>query len=57
MDRPLTSAEVAAMWLYGAEYAKSGLSAIDYYKQLSNSRRAVVADFVEQMRDAFAREG
>jgi hypothetical protein len=41
------------MWLYGAEYAASGLSAVDWYAQLSDGRRNVVTLFVDSMREAF----
>lgn len=54
MDRELNPEEVAAMWLYGAEYAKSGRSAIEWWKRLDESRKRVVRDFVEQMRRALA---
>lgn len=50
--RDLTQCEVAAMWLYGAEYAKSGLSAMDWWKQLSNSRREVVRRMVAEITEA-----
>lgn len=50
----LTPEEVAAMWIYGDEYSRSGLSAIDWWKQLGDVRRQIVSDFVEQMQRAFA---
>lgn len=53
----LTPGEVAAMWLYGAEYARTGLSAVDFYASLSPSRKEIVAGFVTEMRDALKREG
>lgn len=42
----LTKAEVAATWLFGAEYARSGLSAIDFYACLPQSRRNLVGDML-----------
>jgi hypothetical protein len=53
LARELAPGEVAAMWLYGAEYAASGLSAVDWYAQLSDGRRNVVTLFVDSMREAF----
>jgi hypothetical protein len=55
--RELTPDEVAAMWIYGAEYARSGMSATEWRKHLSDSRRAIVADFVTEMRAALGLEG
>ena len=50
--RDLTQQEVAAMWLWGAEYARTGLSAIDFYRQLDASRKRVVAEMVDEIVNA-----
>lgn len=44
-DAP-TKCERAAMYLYGAEYAESGLSAIDFWSRLDFYRRRVIRDMV-----------
>lgn len=48
MARELTRGEVVAMWLWGAEYAKSGLGAIEWFRRLSASRRDTVLRFLRQ---------
>lgn len=52
MSDELTKCEVAAMWLYGADYAKTGMGAIEWWKQLDASRRRVVQDFVARIEKA-----
>lgn len=47
--RELTRLEIAAMWLWGAEYAKGGLGAIEFYERLTTSRRDTVKRFLEQL--------
>ena len=51
--RELTPEEVAALWLYGEEYAKSKLSATQWWKTLDEGRARVVIEFAEQMEKAF----
>ena len=46
--RDLTREEVVAMWLWGAEYAASGLSAIEWHSRLDASRHALILDFINQ---------
>ena len=54
--RELHCEEVVAMWLWGAEYAASGLSAIDWYESLSEGRRGTVDDFMVQYEAARERD-
>lgn len=56
-QRELRSEEVVAMWLWGAEYAKGELSAIDFYRRLSESRKEMVDHFLAEIRKAEARRG
>jgi hypothetical protein len=53
--RDPTPEEVAAMWLYGAEYARQNLGIIDWYARLDASRRETVQRFVTAMRAALSR--
>lgn len=46
--RELTKQELVAMWFYGAEYARSGLSAVDWWKQLDASRQGAVNRFIAE---------
>ena len=57
--------EVAAMWLYGSDYARSGMSAVQWWEHLRNgaadtaynaSRARNVRDFVDEMRKAMRAE-
>lgn len=48
-DRPLTKAEVAAMWLLGEAYGKQRRSAIDFYHHLHPGHKRMVADFLAQL--------
>lgn len=50
--RSLTKEEVAAMWLYADEYGKSTLSAIDFWKQLDESRKRTVRAFLKELKRA-----
>ena len=52
MDRLLTKYEVAAMWFYHDEYADSKLSAVDFYKQLSDSQKRLMKDMVGEIMKA-----
>lgn len=47
--KPPNKLEIAATWLFGADYANSGLSAKEYYRQLSPSRQALVVDMVREI--------
>jgi hypothetical protein len=44
--------EHAAMWLYGDEYAKFGLSAVDFYKRLPDDKKNLVITMVNSILDA-----
>ncbi len=46
MIRKLTQQERAAMWLYHAEYAKSGIGAIEFYKQLGQYQKNRVDEMI-----------
>ena len=49
----LAPEEVAAMWLYGSQYAKSGMSARQWWAHIApTSYGRVVRDFVAAMRAA-----
>lgn len=37
------------MWLYGEDYAASGLSAVDFWERLSKSRRNNVIEMVGEI--------
>jgi len=58
----LRSGEVAAMWLYGETYARSGLSAVDFYARLSPYERGhadrlaceIIAAYLDHQRAAGA---
>ncbi len=52
----LTRREVVAMWLWSAEYAKSGLGAVEWHHRLSPIRRRNVDDFIAQYEAAQKRE-
>jgi hypothetical protein len=52
IGRPLTKAEVAAMWLLGDAYSKQRRSAIDFYHHLHPSHKRMVADFLAQIERA-----
>lgn len=54
--RELTPEEVAAMWLYSADYARSGLSAVDWWQNMLENepaRARVIGEFAALMRQAF----
>lgn len=40
--REITQREHAAMWLYHTEYAESALSAVEFYKRLSDYQKRTV---------------
>ena len=44
--RNLTKPEVVAMWLWGKEYANSGLGAVEWYERLNSYRKHLVDDFM-----------
>jgi hypothetical protein len=54
--RELTRHEVVAMWLWSAEYARSGVGAIEWFKRLPEHRRRNVEDFVKQYDEAAQRD-
>jgi hypothetical protein len=54
--RDLKREEVVAMWLWSAEYAQSGLSAIGWWRTLDTPRRHLVEDFVKEYEAAAKRE-
>lgn len=49
MSRTPTKYEIAAMWLYGEDYAVSGLSIYDFFDRLSPSRRDNVVRMVDEI--------
>lgn len=50
--RDLTPNEVAAMWLWSSEYAKQGKGAIEFFKNLGESKQKICINMVEQMKEA-----
>ena len=50
--RELTKCERMTMLVFGADYAKSSLSAIDYYARLSDGRKAEVRRWVNEILEA-----
>ncbi len=50
--RMLTKYELGAMWLYGKEYAESGLNAIDYWEALPGYQAERVRDMVDELDEA-----
>jgi hypothetical protein len=50
--RKLTKQEVAAMWLFSSEYADKGISAIDFYESLPNSKKTLVKFMLSQIKEA-----
>jgi len=56
-ERELFRVEVVAIWLWGGEYARSGLSAIEWYRNLAPFQKNLVADFMRQYEAAASREG
>ena len=43
---------VAAMWLWGAEYSRSGLGSMGFWDQQNNARKMLCADMVKQIEKA-----
>lgn len=41
---------VAAMWLYGAEYAAQGGGSMDFWDRLDESRKRICRDFLERLK-------
>ena len=52
MSRKLTRCEVAAMWFYCAEYARSGLSSVDFWEQLSAPGKRLIRSMVKEIMEA-----
>jgi len=48
----LTKQETAAMWLWGEEYAKGGLSAKEFYARLPHERRQLIDAMLRQIAEA-----
>jgi len=51
-EQKLTKYEVAAMWLYGEDYAQSGLSAAAYWSRLSSAHQNTVIRMVDEILEA-----
>ena len=47
--RDPTKYERGAMWLFGEDYATSGLSAVDFWARLSVSRQNLVIQMVDEI--------
>ena len=47
--KSLSKYERAAMWLYGEDYAASGLSAVDFWRRLPKSRQNNVIEMVDEI--------
>lgn len=56
MSDKLTVHEIAAMWLCGEKYAEIGLSAKDYWKELSEWDKANVKRMVKEIAEALERD-
>jgi hypothetical protein len=50
--RDLTQCEVAAMWLWGFEYSRQSLGAIEFYAGLDARRKSMCRDFVGRITEA-----
>jgi len=48
----LTKQEVAAMWLYHAEYAELKLGAVEYYRGLTPSDKKTVQRMIDEIAEA-----
>ena len=44
--RELTKCEVAAMWFYHDDYARRGIGAVEYWKQLDESGKCLMREMV-----------
>jgi hypothetical protein len=47
---------VIAMWLFGEEYSRLGIGAIDYYDQLPGSKKRLCACMLEDINNAQRKE-
>jgi hypothetical protein len=47
--RGLTKVEVAAMWRYSDEYARSGLGAIEFWKRLPNHKKSLAREMINEI--------
>ena len=54
--RDLTQHEIAAQWMYGSEYAKGGLSAIEFWSRLDARRRDLMREMVQEINAAYRTE-
>lgn len=50
--RALTKQEIAAMWLYGDDYARRGIGAIAYYKLLSEFKKNNIDRMIKEISEA-----
>lgn len=49
----LNKREIAAMWIYGSEYAASGAGAIDFYAHvLTDAKRRIIEKFLAELSEA-----
>mgnify|MGYP001579574749 FL=1 len=55
--RNLHCYERAAMWLWSEEYAKGHVSAIEFYRQLSETRKGIARRMADEIRAAKAPRG
>lgn len=46
--------ELVAMWIWGAEYARGGLGAVEFYERLNESRKRQIAECIKQFEAADA---
>ena len=51
----LRTVEIAAMWLFGEEYARSGTSAVDYYRELEPWKRDLADRLSQEIVAAYLR--
>ena len=54
--RDLTAHEIAAMWMFGEEYAELGIGAIAYWKGLSTLDKNNIKRMVKEIAEALDRD-
>lgn len=57
MDREPNAYEIGAMYIYGEDYIRKGMNAIDYFRSLSSQDRALVTRMVDAILAASRAEG
>ena len=55
--RDTTAKERAAMWLYSSEYANQTKSAIEFYRGLTDSRKALVDEMISDIVERLPKNG